>query len=227
LSTSSLRHSTWTLVRGKPSRMTPSRYCGSSSRWNRRSITSRSPTMLPASLIRRASGESSSALITMGPQVRPRVLAMKRVLVPLPAPGAPPRRMISLGKRRRSSPTSRSSACQTAPKMICASLISRSVIRGVGAVGGTAAAWGGTSGAGLAGSVGMGCLTRTLRAGVPAGKLSVGTHQDEGGQIGRAISVGESPREHLVEAGPGGVAQATPPWLFWASASARNDSREP
>ncbi len=132
MSTSSLRHSTWTFVRGKPSRMTPSRYSGLRSLWKRRSITSRSPTMLPASFRRRASGVSRRELMTMGPQVRPRVLAMKRVFVPLPAPGAPPSRMISLGKRSRSSPNSVSNFCQTAPKMICASLISRSVMRGAG-----------------------------------------------------------------------------------------------
>jgi hypothetical protein len=35
----------------------------------------------------------------MGPQVRPRAFAMNVVFVPLPAPGAPPSRMISFGNR--------------------------------------------------------------------------------------------------------------------------------
>jgi len=65
--------------------------------------------------------------MTTGGQVRPRALAMKAVLVPLPAPGAPPRRMISFGKRRFSRPTSASRACQTEPKISWASLISKSV----------------------------------------------------------------------------------------------------
>ena len=60
--------------------------------------------MWPASLSALASGESSSALMTIGPHVRLRALAMNAVLVPLPAPGAPPSRMISFGKRRFSRP---------------------------------------------------------------------------------------------------------------------------
>ena len=86
--------------------------------------------MLPASFSAFASGESSSALMTIGAQVRPRVLAMNAVLVPLPAPGAPPRRMISLGKRRFSRPKSASRSCQTDSKISWASLISRSLSSG-------------------------------------------------------------------------------------------------
>ena len=74
-----------------------------------------------------AGTNGSKDLITIGWQVNPRTLAMKAVLVPLPAPGAPPNRMISLGKRMRSWPNSDSSSRQMDPKMIWASLISRSL----------------------------------------------------------------------------------------------------
>ena len=60
----------------------------------------------PASFIRRASGVSSRALITIGPQVRPRVFAMNRCSCPCPRRARRPRRMISLGKRRFSRPNS-------------------------------------------------------------------------------------------------------------------------
>src|SRR5688572_9609183 len=83
--------------------------------------------MWPESLSARASAESSNALITTGGQVNPRDFVMNPVLVPLPAPGAPPRRMISLGNRRFSRPKSASRSCQTESKMRCASLISKSL----------------------------------------------------------------------------------------------------
>jgi hypothetical protein len=96
--------------------------------------------MLPASFSFWASGDLSSELITMGWQVRPRTLAMKAVLVPLPAPGAPPSRMISFGKRICSWPNSASSSRQMEPKISWASLISRSLR--LGAAGAIAAgAW--------------------------------------------------------------------------------------
>ena len=66
----------------------------------------------------------------------PRTLRMKSELVPLPAPGAPPSRMNSLGKRIRLRPNSASSSRQIAPKMSCASLTSSSgelVAAGAGA----------------------------------------------------------------------------------------------
>ncbi len=91
--------------------------------------TSRSPTMPPESLIFFASGLSSRSLTTIGGQVSPRARMMNWVLVPLPAPGAPPRRMISFGKRNCSCPSSSSSASQTALKIRRASLISRSSCR--------------------------------------------------------------------------------------------------
>src|SRR5262245_28458256 len=78
---------------------------------------------------------------------------MNAVLVPLPAPGAPPSRMISLGNRRLSRPKSASISCQTDSKIRCASLISRSVILplvGVG-TGETVAVVGMTGGKGLEG----------------------------------------------------------------------------
>src|SRR4051812_5677873 len=106
--------------------MTPSRYSGLSRRRSNTASTSRSPIMLPASLIFFISGVSSSELITIGAQVRPRVLAMKGVLVPLPAPGAPPSRMISFGKRRCWRPKCASRSSQIGSKMILASLISSS-----------------------------------------------------------------------------------------------------
>jgi hypothetical protein len=183
-------------------------------RWRRRSITSRSPTMLPASFRRWASGESRRSLITIGPQVRPRVFAMKRVFVPLPAPGAPPRRMISFGKRRFSSPISSSRRCQTAPKMIWASLISRSVMRAV------AGARGRCRGRGASGasSLGVGRHGRGLpdaQSGPDPEQAFMGT-RDAPALSNQAVqSGGRKPvREHLVEAGPGGTAQAVPPWLF-------------
>src|SRR5581483_1768159 len=98
--------------------------------------------MPPASLVRLASGLSSSALTTTGSQVRSRALAMKDVFVPLPAPGAPPRRINSLGKRRFSRPKSASRPCQIDSKISCASLISRSGKRAPpSATGAGAAVW--------------------------------------------------------------------------------------
>ena len=64
--------------------------------------------------------------MTIGGQVRPRACRMNSVFVPLPEPGAPPRRMNSLGNRRFSRPYSASSSSQTAEKIRAASLISRS-----------------------------------------------------------------------------------------------------
>ena len=83
--------------------------------------------------------------MTMGGQVRPRVLVMNCVFVPLPAPGAPPRRMISLGNRRFSRPKSASRSDQTEPKISWASLISRSVSFPAGGVGAAAADLGGVA----------------------------------------------------------------------------------
>src|ERR1035437_2325944 len=99
--------------------------------------------MLPASFSRLASGESSRALMTIGAQVRPRVWVMNSVCVPLPAPGAPPSRMISLGKRRFSRPKSASMSCQTDPKISWAPLISRSVNFPATGMGATATGFGG------------------------------------------------------------------------------------
>src|SRR6478736_794283 len=83
--------------------------------------------MLPASFNALASGVLNSALMTTGWQVNPRTWAMKAVFVPLPEPGAPPSKMISLGNRRLSWPTSCSTSRQTESKMSWASLISRSL----------------------------------------------------------------------------------------------------
>ena len=138
---------------------------------------------------------------------------MNFVLEPLPAPGAPPKSMISLGKRGWSRPTSVSSFCHTAPKISWASLISRSVMRGAtGATGSTA--WGVSAGV-LAGSVDI-WLSPDAQSDRPLWQAFL-WEPEKGfcGLIIRAISVGESLREHLVEAGPGGVAKATqlPLWI--------------
>src|SRR5580693_8170198 len=125
-SKSSLRHSTCTFVRGKPSSSAPFCCSGSSSLRNRMPTTSLSPTMPPRALTARASGVSRSWETTMGGPSMPRTLRMKSELVPLPAPGAPPSRINSLGKRIRLRPNSPSSSRQTAPKMSCASLTSSS-----------------------------------------------------------------------------------------------------
>ena len=52
---------------------------------------------------------------------------MKGVLVPLPAPGAPPSQMISPGKQSLARPNSCSRSLQTRSKIRLASLISRSM----------------------------------------------------------------------------------------------------
>src|SRR6266436_4300474 len=88
--------------------------------------------MLPTSLRALASGESSIALTTIGGYVRLRVFMMNAALAPLPEPGAPPRRMISFGKRRLSRPNSASRSCQTDSKINWASFISRSLSFSVG-----------------------------------------------------------------------------------------------
>src|SRR6185295_11017697 len=61
--------------------------------------------------------------MTTGGHVRPRALLMNAVLVPLPAPGAPPRRMISFGNLRFSRPYSASSSCQMDSKINAESLV--------------------------------------------------------------------------------------------------------
>ena len=79
--------------------------------------TSRSPTMAPRALTARACGVSRSWETTIGGAAMPRTLRMKSELVPLPAPGAPPSRINSLGKRIRLRPNSRSSSRQTATRV--------------------------------------------------------------------------------------------------------------
>ena len=81
-------------------------------------------------------------LTTSGLQVRLRVWRMKGVFVPFPAPGAPPSRMISFGKRSFSFPISSSSSFQTVWKISCASLTSRSVCLGEVETLGGAFSWG-------------------------------------------------------------------------------------
>jgi hypothetical protein len=88
--------------------------------------TSRSPTIAPRALMASASGVSRSWDMTMGGASMLRTLRMKSEFVPLPAPGAPPSRINSLGNLIVLRPKSPSSSRQTAPKMSCASLTSRS-----------------------------------------------------------------------------------------------------
>jgi hypothetical protein len=88
--------------------------------------------MPPCALICSISGVVNSSLMTIGGQVSPRARMMNAVCVPLPAPGAPPSRMISFGKRRCSRPTSSSSAFQIGAKMTRTSLTSRSTRFGLG-----------------------------------------------------------------------------------------------
>jgi hypothetical protein len=64
--------------------------------------------------------------MTMGGASMLRTLRMKSEFVPLPAPGAPPSRINSLGNLIALRPKRPSSSRQTAPKMSCASLTSRS-----------------------------------------------------------------------------------------------------
>jgi hypothetical protein len=94
--------------------------------------------------------------------------------------------------------------------MIWASLISRSVMRA-----GRAPPPGRESRAWLCGC----CMDIGVSPHAQSGPLLASFQWEPAGpcgQIGSAISAGESPREHLVEAGPGGAAQAVPPWLFMA-----------
>ena len=67
--------------------------------------TSRSPTMAPRALTARACGVSRSWETTIGGAAMPRTLRMKSEWVPLPAPGAPPSRINSLGTRSGSDRT--------------------------------------------------------------------------------------------------------------------------
>jgi hypothetical protein len=69
--------------------------------------------MLPASFSALASGESSRELTTMGWQVRPRVLAMNAVLVPLPAPGCAAEQDDLLGEAEFLGPPLPPGRCQT------------------------------------------------------------------------------------------------------------------
>ena len=61
--------------------------------------------------------ELNKYTLSIGGQIMPRVLAMKAVLVPFPAPGAPPNKISSLGNCRFSRRYSFSSSCQTDSKI--------------------------------------------------------------------------------------------------------------
>eukprot|EP00967_Tisochrysis_lutea_P020791 scaffold23599_cov26-Tisochrysis_lutea.AAC.2 len=82
-------------------------------------LTSMSPTSPPALMIFCADGEFKTDDMTIGLAVMPLSHMTYGVIVPLPAPGAPPKNMISCGMRMLASPpTSAASRRQAAWKII-------------------------------------------------------------------------------------------------------------
>jgi len=152
--------------------------------------------------------------MTTGGAVMSRARAMKGVLVPLPAPGAPPSQMNSRGKRRVSLPCRSSRSAQTAEKMSWASLTSRSVTAGAGLAAGSST---GLS-VGVGGAEGRRPHTaqpiRTGRPGVRQSGAAEGEEDDP--QIPQRTQI-TKPRHLTVRMS--WVCNLCPLWNLWISSS--------